>query len=323
MEVDEIRIFAGSSSHRLTAAICSVLSVSVGQNEVMRFSEGNLFVRIKENVRGRRVYIVQTIAFPANDSFVELLFWLDAFKRASAESVTAIIPYFSYAKGDKKDEPRVSIRARVCADAIQSAGADRVVSVDLHSPQIQGFFKIPVDDLYALGPLCDELRSTPTLTFTPDQFVVVSPDVGFAKKARRFAERLQASLAIGDKERPTHEERAQLFALIGAVAGKTALIVDDFTLSCGTLVEAAHKLQEKGASRILAAVTHGAFAQGSMEKLDASPIEQLLISDTIETQPVTFSPKVRVVSIAPLLAEAIRRIHQRESISALFPPKVG
>lgn len=312
---DDIRVFAGSGSRELTRKICAALGIAPGANEVLRFSEGNLFVRIGENVRGRRVYIVQTIAFPANDNFVELLFWIDAFKRASAESVTAIIPYFSYAKGDKKDEPRVSIRARVCADAIEAAGADRVVTLDLHAQQIQGFFKIPVDDLYALHVLCGDIRAR----YPDSPLVVVSPDVGYAKRARQFAELLQADLAIGDKDRPAHDEHARVFDLIGDVRGLTALIVDDFTLTCGSLVETAERLVEHGATRIIAAVTHGVFAPGSMERLQASPIEELTVTDSIETQPVTFSPKVRVVSIAPLLAEAIRRIHARQSLSELFP----
>lgn len=322
-------ILPASGSPRLTAAICERLGVPVARGDLIRFSEGNLFVRLDESVRGRRVYIVQAIAFPANDNLIELLFWIDACQRSSAESVTAVIPYFSYAKGDKQDEPRVSIRARVCADAIEAAGADRVVTLDLHSPQIQGFFKVPVDDLSALPVLCEYVRAmfatdgsgVKLPTQPTHNLVVVSPDVGFAKKARQFATRLGAGIAIGDKERPTHDEHAHVFDLIGEVADKTALIVDDFTLSCGSLIETAIKLRERGATRILAAVTHGVFAPGSMEKLDDSPIEQLIVTDSIETQPVSLSSKVRVVSIAPLLAEAIRRIHHHESLSALFPQK--
>jgi ribose-phosphate pyrophosphokinase len=310
-------IFAGSGSPRLTAAICAQLGASVGQGEVIRFSEGNLYVRVHESVRGQHVYLVQTIAFPANDNFMELLFWIDALKRSSAESVTVIIPYFSYAKGDKQDEPRVSIRARVCADALEAAGADRIVTLDLHSPQIQGFFHVPTDELQALLVLCDYVRQH----IHDPNLVVVSPDAGFAKRARRYADQLHATMAIGDKDRPAHDERAQVFELIGDVAGKTALIVDDFTLSCGSLAETARKAIERGATRVLAMVTHGVFAPGSMEKLDASPIEQLIITDSVETQPVTLSPKVKVVSVAPLLAEAIRRIHHHESVSMLFPKK--
>jgi ribose-phosphate pyrophosphokinase len=311
---DEIHVFGGSGSPRLTAEICSHLEVEPARGEVIRFSEGNLFVRVKENVRGRRVYVVQSTVFPANDLFMELLFWIDALRRASAESVTILMPYFSYAKGDKKDEPRVSIRARVCADAIEAAGADRVVTLDLHASQLQGFFRIPVDDLYARAVLCEAIREE-----TSGDLVVVSPDAGFAKRARRFASELGAPLAIADKERKDHDERAAVLDLIGEVADRTAVVVDDFTITAGTLVEAAEMLMARGARRVVAAVSHGVFAEGSMERIEASPIDRLIVTDSVETQPVTLSPRVKVVSVAPLFAEAIRRIHDRESISVLFP----
>src|SRR5437868_361112 len=191
MEPDDIAVFAGSGSPRLTARICEYLQITQGKNETLHFSDGNTFVRILENVRGRRVYLVQSTVFPANDNFMELLFWIDAFKRAGTESVTVLIPYFSYAKGDKKDEPRVSIRARVCADAIEVAGADRVVTMDLHAPQIQGFFHLPVDNLYALLVVVDRILSKGL-----EDIIVVSPDVGFAKQARRYASLLGTSMAI-------------------------------------------------------------------------------------------------------------------------------
>src|SRR6266581_6411133 len=219
-------IFAGSASPRLTAAVCRDLEVEVGASEVIRFSEGTLFVRVLENVRGRSVYLVQSTVFPTNANFMELLFWIDAFSRASADSVTVVVPYFSYAKGDKKDEPRVSIRARVCADAIEAAGADRVVTLDLHAPQIQGFFRIPVDNLYALPVLCDRLRAE-KLTHP----IVVSPDTGFAKRARNYASSLGTSIAIAVKERVGHTEQADVLQIIGDVKGKTAVLVDDFTIS--------------------------------------------------------------------------------------------
>jgi len=314
MMADDILIFGGSGSPKLTQKICEYLHVQPGAGEVLRFSEGNLFVRVKENVRGRRVYLVQSTVFPANDHFMELLFWIDAFKRASAQSVTVVMPYFSYAKGDKKDEPRVSVRARVCADAIEVAGADRVVTLDLHAPQIQGFFRIPVDGLYALPVLCEEIVRKQL----PD-VVVVSPDTGFAKQARKYASFLHTSIAIADKQRRAHDEQAEVLEIIGKVQGKTALIVDDFTISAGTLADAAEKLIERGAKAVYAAVTHGVFSEGSMERLDRSPIQCLLVTDSIETQPVTLSNKVEVVSMAPLFGEAIRRIHNRESISVLFP----
>jgi ribose-phosphate pyrophosphokinase len=314
MFTDDILIFGGSGSPKLTKKICDYLNVSPGRGEVLRFSEGNLFVRIQENVRGRRVYLVQSITYPTNDNFMELLFWIDAFKRASAESVTVVMPYFSYAKGDKKDEPRVSIRARVCADAIEAVGADRVVTMDLHAAQIQGFFKVPVDDLYALPVLCEAIKKRHS-----SNLVVVSPDTGFARQARKFASFLNTSLAIGDKERLCHDEKAEVLEIIGDVRDKTALIVDDFTISGGTLVDIAVKLIERGAQEVFAAVSHGVFSQQAMERIDASPISRLLVTDTVETQPVKYSEKIEVVSVAPLFGEAIRRIYNRESISVLFP----
>src|SRR3989441_11164863 len=277
-------VFAGSASPRLTDAICCELGVQRGNSEVLRFSEGTLFVRVLENVRGRNVYLVQSTVFPTNANFMELLFWIDAFSRASAESVTVVVPYFSYAKGDKKDEPRVSIRARVCADAIEAAGADRVVTLDLHAPQIQGFFHLPVDDLYALPILCEQIvrKQLPDL-------VVVSPDTGFVKHARKYASFLGTSIAIADKQRKAHDERAEILEIIGEVQGKTALIVDDFTISAGTLANAAAALVERGAKTVYAAVSHGVFTEGSMERIDESPIQRLLVTDSIETQPVVFN----------------------------------
>ena len=309
----DVMIFSGSGSRYLTTKICSHLGVPVCKSEVLRFSEGNTFVRVRENVRGRDVYLVQSTAFPVNDNFMELLFWIDAFKRASAEKVTVLLPYFSYAKGDKKDEPRVSIRARVCADAIEAAGADRVVTMDLHAPQIQGFFKIPVDDLYALPILCDAVMKEAL-----QNLVVVSPDAGFAKKARNYADYLGVSIAIANKSRKSHNEKAEILEIIGDVRQKTALLVDDFTISAGTLVNAASKLIELGASKVMAMVTHGVFSLGAREKIDRSNISKLFITDTIETQPEPLSSKVEVVSVAPLFGDAIRRIHDRKSISVLF-----
>ena len=274
MPTEEILVFAGSGSPALTGEICGHLGVEPARGETLRFSDGNLFVRVLQNVRGRRTYVVQSTVFPTNDLFMELLFWIDALKRASAESVTVVMPYFSYAKGDKKDEPRVSIRARVCADAIESAGADRVVTLDLHAAQIQGFFRIPLDDLVARPVLCDAIAAERL-----EDLVVVAPDAGFAKQARNFASALGVPLAIADKQRSAHDERAELLALIGEVEGRTAVIVDDFTISAGTLSEAARLLVEKGATRVLAAVSHGAFTSGSMERIEQSPIETLFVTN--------------------------------------------
>jgi ribose-phosphate pyrophosphokinase len=313
MEPDDIAVFAGSGSPRLTARICEYLQIPQGKNETLHFSDGNTFVRILENVRGRRVYLVQSTVFPTNDNFMELLFWIDAFKRAGTDSVTVLIPYFSYAKGDKKDEPRVSIRARVCADAIEVAGANRVVTMDLHAPQIQGFFHLPVDNLYALPILCDRIEAMHL-----EDMVIVSPDVGFAKQARRYASRLGTSIVIADKERMGHNERAIILQIIGDVKNKTAVLVDDFTTSGGTLADAAVKLMERGAREVYAIVTHGVLTRGSVERIDNSPIKRLLITDTVENQPVKFSDKIEVVSVASLFGEAIKRIHNRESISEMF-----
>ena len=313
MNYDEMLVFAGSGSRKLTARICDYLRIPQGKNETLHFSDGNTFVRILENVRGRRVYLVQSTVFPANDNFIELLFWVDAFKRAGAETVTVIIPYFSYAKGDKKDEPRVSIRARVCADAIEAAGADRVVTMDLHAPQIQGFFHLPVDNLYALPVVVDRILSKGL-----EDIIVVSPDVGFAKQARRYASLLGTSMAIADKERIAHDEKASILQIIGNVKGKTSVVVDDFTISGVTLARVSETLIEQGAKAVYAVVTHGVLTEGSVERIDKSPIKQLLITDTVENQPVTFSPKIEVVSVASLFAEAIKRIHNRESISEMF-----
>jgi ribose-phosphate pyrophosphokinase len=313
MKPDDLMIFSGSSSRKLTNKICEYLKVKPCKNETIKFSEGNIFVRVLENVRGRNVHLIQSTVFPANDNFMELLFWIDALKRASAASVTAVIPYFSYAKGDKKDEPRVSIRARVCADAIEVAGADRVVAMDLHAPQIQGFFRVPVDNLYALPVLADRITELKLRNL-----VVVSPDTGFAHSARRYASHLDSPVAIADKRRVGHDEKAEILEIIGDVKGKTALVVDDFTISGGTLVDVSVKLMEMGANEVYAMVTHGVFAEDSMEKIDASPIKKLIVTDTVENQPVTFSKKIDVVSAAPLFAEAIKRIHDRDSISIMF-----
>jgi len=308
-----IKIFAGSSSVNFAEKMCRYLGAELGKSQTIKFSEGNTFVKILEKVRDKDVYIVQTIGVNPNDDFMELLFWIDAFKRSSASSVTAIIPYFSYAKADKKDEPRVSIRARVCADCLEITGVDRIVTMDLHSPQIQGFFKKPVDHLYGFPILCEYIKSKKL-----ENIVVVSPDVGFAKNARNFATILKAPVAIGDKIRVDHDEKAQILEIIGDVRGKNAVIVDDFTISCGTLVDTARALKENGAEKIYACVSHALLQEKGLKALEESEIEELIITDTVENPIVFEHPKVRVVSVAPLFAEAVRIIHNRESLSRLF-----
>jgi ribose-phosphate pyrophosphokinase len=313
MNSDDLLVFAGSTSRRLAAKVVDYLGIPLGRSETLTFSDGNTFVKVLENVRGRDCFILQSTVFPANDSFMELAFYVDALKRASAKSVTVVMPYFSYAKGDKKDEPRVSLRGRVCADILAVAGTDRLITVDLHAAQIQGFFTVPVDNLYALPILVNAVREQ-----NLKDLVVVAPDAGFAKGAKRFAAQLDAPVAIADKFRRDHSERAEITGILGDVAGRTALIVDDFAISCHTLSETAKELVRGGAVKVYAAVTHPVFAGDAMDVLGSGPLEKLIVTDSVETQPVVFSSKVEVVSIAPLLGEAIKRIHASESISAMF-----
>jgi len=309
----DAKIFAGSSGRVFAEKICDFIGGRLSESEVIKFSEGNLYVKAAETVRGMDVYLVQPIGLRPNDEFVEILFWADAFKRASASSVTVIMPYFSYAKADKKDEPRVSIRARVCAECMELAGVDRVVTMDLHSPQVQGFFKKPLDHLRALPVLCEYIRAT-----VNEPLVVVSPDAGFAKQARKYTDYLGTSIAIGDKTRRAHDEKAEILELIGDVAGKTALIVDDFTLSAGTLVDLSYLLKERGAKKIIACVTHLLLSEKGVQRVNESPIDILIGTDSVENENLLKSEKIRLVSVAPLFAQALIRIHNNESVSPLF-----
>jgi ribose-phosphate pyrophosphokinase len=295
--------------------MCYYLGTQLGDSETIVFSDGNIFVRVNESIRDKDVYIVQPIGREPNAEFVELLFWIDAFKRASANSVTAVVPYFSYAKGDKKDEPRVSIRARVCAESIELAGADRFLTMDLHSPQVQGFFKKPVDHLYASTVLCEYARRT---GIVDENLVVVSPDAGFAKRARLFANELGCPVAIGDKTRTGHDEKAKVLEIIGDVKGKNCLVVDDFTISGGTLVDLALGLKDKGANRIFAFLSHIVLAESGVKKIEESPIEFLVSTDTVECPAAKSSSKIRIVSAAPMFAEAVRIIHDKEPMSTMF-----
>ncbi|QQE81311.1 ribose-phosphate pyrophosphokinase [Alicyclobacillus sp. SO9] len=315
-----MKIFAGSSGKQFAERICSYLHMSLGSSEAITFSDGNTFVRIKENVRGTDVYLVQPIGLSPNNEFVEILFWIDAFKRASANSVTVVIPYFGYAKGDKKDEPRVSIRARVCADAIETAGVDRIIMMDLHAPQIQGFFKKPVDHLIALPLLSEYIKAQGI-----ENFVIVSPDAGFAKQARKFSSYLGVSTVIGDKRRTGHDENPETLELIGEVNGKNAIIVDDFSTSGGTLIDLSHLLKRKGALSIFACLSHLLLSPQAVERIEASPIEYVISTDSVENHAVNHTAKIRIISAAPLFGEAIRRIYMHQSVSGLFeglPPEV-
>ncbi len=314
----DLAILHGSANPKLAADIAAELGVPLTPTETLIFSDGNVFTRVLENVRGKDCYVVQGVHHPVNDNFMELLFWVDALKRASAQNVTAVIPFFSYAKGDKKDEPRVSIRARVCADAIEAAGADRCLMMDLHSPQIQGFFRIPVDHLYGRFVICDAVKRHGI-----DNLVVCAPDVGFAKGAAAYAKILNAPVVIGNKQRKDHSESAEILEVIGEVEGKNALIVDDFTISGGTLISMANALRARGAKSIYAAVSHAALAPGTGMKIQDSIISKLFVTNSIE--PITDEPnsKIEVASVANLFASAIRSIHDRTSVSMLFPEGPG
>ncbi|MGM0413658.1 MAG: ribose-phosphate diphosphokinase [Bacillota bacterium] len=317
----EIKIFAGSSGKQFAEKICEYLNIELGKSEVINFTEGNIMVKSKETVRDKDVYLVQSIGLEPNNEFTEILFWMDAFKRASAHSVTAIIPFFSYAQGDKKDEPRVSIRARVCAESIELAGADRVITMDLHSPQIQGFFKKPVDHLYAMPILCEYFKKNYDLSNT----VVVSPDAGFAKEARRYGSYLNRPVAIGDKRRLYHNENAEILEIIGNVKDKDALIFDDFSISGKTLVNLAKGLKERGVKRIFAGLSHLLLSAEGVDRIENSPIEKVVSTDSVNNKKVTDSRKIKIVSAAPLFAETIYRVHNKISVSSLFeevPEKV-
>lgn len=310
----DLTLLAGSGNPLLAQAIADELGVRLASCKAHVFSEGNVFVRVHENVRGHDVFLIQGIHHPVNDNFVELLFWLDALKRASAQQVTAVIPFFSYAKGDKKDEPRVSIRARVCADAIEAAGADRVLTMDLHSPQIQGFFHIPVDHLYGRYVLCHHIKK-----LNIPNLVVCCPDVGFAKGAAAYASLLGVPVVIGNKQRSDHSEQAEVLEVIGDVNGRNALIVDDFTITGGSLISMAEALVKRGARDIYAAVSHGVLSKGAAPRIQNSPIKQMFICDTIEPAFDPPAANITVVSVAALFARAIRSIHDRTSVSMLFP----
>ena len=309
----QIKIFPGSSSMELTEKICNYLNVPVGKCEERKFPEGNIYVKINEVVRGRDVYVVQTIALDPNNELMELLFWIDAFKRSGVNSVTAIIPYFGYAKADKKDEPRVSIRARVCADCLEIAGVDRIVTLELHSPQIQGFFRKPVDHLLAFSIFCDYIR-----TMGLEDYVIVSPDEGFAKNARCYSNQLHVPLAIGNKHRKSHEGSAEILGIIGDVDKKTAVIVDDFTITCGTLNQIAQTLNANGAKEIYAFVTHSLLDEQGINDLNNSHIKRLFTTDTVSNPRIKNEEKITVLSVAELFARTIKTIHEMKSLGELF-----
>jgi len=311
---DKIRVFTGNSNPALAQKICDCLHVPIGAARVRNFSDGEIMIEIAENVRGRDVYVIQSTCAPTNNNLMELLIMTDALKRASAATITAVIPYYGYARQDRKAAPRTPITAKLVADLITTAGIDRVVTIDLHAGQIQGFFNIPVDNLYAAPVMLDYLKNR----FKGEQVVMVSPDAGGTERARAFAKRLECTLAVIDKRR-TGPNVAEVMHLIGDVRGKIAIILDDMIDTAGTLTQAAKALKENGARAIYACATHGVLSGPAIERINNSDIEEIVLTDTIplgdkEQQ----TGKVRMLSVADLLAEAIRRIHEDESVSSLF-----
>lgn len=308
-----LKIFSGESNKFLAQQICQHLGIPLGKSHSFRFSDGNIYVKIDESVRRSETFIIQTGSDPVNDNFMELLFYIDALKRASAASVTAIIPFFPYTKGDKKDEPRVSIRAKVIAETLEAVGVDRVLVMDLLPPQIQGFFNVPVDNLYAQPVFCDYISQK-----NLDNTVFVSTDIGGAKMARNFARKMKAPVAIGDKIREDHSEKAILDNIIGDVEDKHAIIVDDMIISGGSLIAMANGLKKKGARDVYAFTTHALLTSEVVQKIEESPIDELVVTDTICLGNVSKSAKIKQLSVAHLFGEAIRSIYEGISMSLLF-----
>lgn len=311
---NEIKLIAGSSHTSFTRDIGEHLGIQLTATEMIRFGNENIMFQCKENVRESDVFVVQTSCSPLSDYIVELLIIIDALKHASARRITAVLPYFFYARSDKKDRPRISVTARLMADLLETAGVNRVLTMNLHSPQVAGFFRIPVDQLNATPIVCDQLRSTTSLSNS----VLVASDVSEAKDVREYANRLDLPIAIVDKRRVDDSERAQAVGLIGDVRGKNALLVDDEIASGGTMLEAARFLREKGAERVAAAAVHPVLSGRAHERITDSPIERLIVTDSIPIDPKIKSPKVEVVSVAQLFADAIKAIHSGYSVSTLF-----
>lgn len=307
-----MKVFCGNSVPGLAKAICEKLGVPFGKITVDRFSDGEIRVKIEENVRGVDVFMIQSTQAPA-ENLMELLLMLDAAKRASAARITAVIPYYGYARQDKKDEPRVPISAKLVADLLTQAGADRVLALDLHAEQIQGFFSIPVDHLYA-SPVFAEFYAKRDLS----DYVVVSPDAGGARRARGYAKRMGGlPMAIVDKRREK-KDRPEALNLVGDVEDKTCLLLDDVVTTGTTLIEATELLLKHGARGVRAAISHGVFAGEAIAKLTASPIEEIVVTDSLPVRDRLKDDKFQVLSVAKLLAEAICRIHNGESVSSLF-----
>ncbi|MEZ0344057.1 MAG: ribose-phosphate pyrophosphokinase [Caldimicrobium sp.] len=314
MFVNHLKIFSGSANPELAEKICKYLATPLGHSTLKRFSDGELFVEIEENVRGADVFIVQPTCPPVNENLMELLIMIDAARRASARRITAVIPYYGYARQDRKTAPRTPISAKLVANLIVVAGARRVLTMDLHAGQIQGFFDIPVDHLYAMPVFLQYIKEK----FKADDIVIVSPDAGGVERAREYAKRLNTTMAIVDKRRPRPNE-SEVMNIIGDVQNKIAIIIDDMVDTAGTMCKAAEALMEKGARAVYAIATHPVLSGKAVERIAASPIKAMIVSDTIPLKEEAKAiGKIQVLSVANLLGEAIRRIHTDDSISSLF-----
>jgi len=311
--MDELSIFTGNANRQLATAICRELRIPLGNADVFQFSNENIFVKINENVRGRDVFVIQPFGPPVNRSIMELLIIIDALKRASATRITAVIPYYAYGRTDKKDQPRVPITARLIADCITVAGAHRVLTMDMHAGQIQGFFNIPVDELTA-----QILQARHFAQMELENFTVVSADEGFAKKARRLADRLNAPLAIIEKRRLGNNGHIEAMGIIGNIEGRNALIVDDEIDTAGSLTQAVRVVDEHGARDIYCCATHGVLSGPAIERLSKAPIKEIVITDSIPLAEHKRLPNMTVLSVAGLFAGAISRIHDGRSVTELF-----
>jgi len=308
----ELGIFSGTANPELAKKIVGYLGTSLGEMEISSFSDGETYVKIKENVRGKDIFIVQPTCPPVNESLMELLIMLDAFRRASARRITVVVPYYGYARQDRKDEPRVPITAKLVANLISSAGADRVLLLDLHVDQIQGFFDIKVDHLFSAPIIIDYLRSK-----LLENLVILAPDVGGVRRARAYARRLKVPLAIIDKRRPA-VDKAEVLSVIGEVKNKDIFIVDDIIDTGGTLLAAIEELIKGGVRRVYAGCAHAVLSAGVYEKIEKSSLTQLIVTDSIPLKKGEPSRKIEVLTVAPLLGEAIKRIHENRSVSSLF-----
>lgn len=313
--MNDLKIFSGRANPQLTKRICDYLGLPMAGVTLGNFPDSEISCKIDEDIRGRDVFLVQPTCPPVNEHLMELLIMIDSCKRASAERITTVMPYFGYARQDRKDEGRVPITAKLVADLISRAGADRVLAMDLHAAQIQGFFDVPVDHLYAAPVLNDYFHS---LNLPTNEVVVVSPDVGSIKRARGHAVRLNAALSIVDKRRASPEQTRQENLIGAPIEGKICLMFDDMISTAGSICGAASVLADRGAKEIYVAATHGVLCGPAIERMMQSPLREVVITDTIPLRPDQLLPKIKVLSVAPLLGEAIKRIHRNESVSRLF-----